>query len=271
MILGLGSVDTIDADNAQIIFADHTGTDASCFPSSGIQSSGCRHAPSQCTQKDKELLGRASNYKGMPDSPALYPPRKVAHSLLETQYRCLVELRDYPQLPLEPINRRATNIISQCTTSPKQAIRGRTGLHSCNVCGDRFAQLQGARRHHREKHEPEQCPHCQAFRWGRLYLFKRHLKSEHPEIDPKAAILDATRRNRRKGASGTGVQAFRHIPLPEFTSGRHRFDDTKCQTTLFSPTHSKSSPASPPIGTYAGIPDRSGEDAGLEPFSVTKG
>jgi hypothetical protein len=200
MILGLHSIGPIVSDNAQKMCADHTGADANCFPSSGIQSSSDRHASYQRTLEYKEILGPASNDKGLLDSSALYPPHEVAHGSLETQHRSLVEPRDYNQLSLEPINRRATVPISKSTTSLKQ----RTGQYSCNVCGDRFAQLQGARRHHREKHEPRQCPHCRAFRWGRLYLFKKHLKMEHPEIDPKATILDATsRRNRRKGVSRT--------------------------------------------------------------------
>ncbi len=268
MMLELDSVGPIASDNTQTMCANHTGADANCFPSSEIQSSGERHAQPHSTLEDKELVGPASNDKGMLDSSALYLPREVAHGSLETQHGCPGEPRDYPQLPLEPVKRHATVPIPRSTTSSKQPIRGRTGQYSCGVCGDRFAQLQGARRHHREKHEPSQCPHCHAFRWGRLYLFKKHLKMEHPEIDPKTAILDATRRSQRKGALATGDQTFPHVPLSGFTPGRCRFCDTKCPTTLSPPTQSKS-PAFPPLDSYAGTLDTNGEDAragALRPF-----
>ena len=261
MILGLDNVGPIVSDNAPTMCADHTGTDPNWFPSSGIWSSGDRHAPSQRKLEYKEILVHASNDKGTLDSSALYPPHEVAHGSLSTQHGYLEELRDYLQLSLESINRHTTVPISNSTTSSRQPISERTGRYSCKLCGDRFVQPQGARRHHREKHEPGQCPHCHTFRWGRLYLFKKHLKMEHPEIDPEATILDATRRNRRKGTIPSGDQALPHVPLSDFTLVRCRFDDTKYPTTSSPPAQSKCSPASPPLDSQAKTLDIDGEDA----------
>ncbi|KAI9454311.1 hypothetical protein BJY52DRAFT_1285144, partial [Lactarius psammicola] len=261
MILGHGSVDPIVSDNAQTTCADPTGVDANRFPSSGIPSSGDRYESPHGTLEDKELLDPASNEKGMLDSSALYPPRNVVHRSLETQNGCLGGPRDDPQVSLEPIKRRSTVPISRSTTSSKQPSRGRTGRYSCDVCGDTFAQLQGARRHHREKHEPRHCPHCHDFRWGRLYLFKKHLKTEHPEIDPKASTLGTTSGDKRKGAIATGDQTIPHVPLSEITSGRRRFGDTRYPTTWSPPAQSRPSPASPPLDSHVDTLDTNGEDS----------
>ncbi|KAI9443693.1 hypothetical protein BJY52DRAFT_1316996 [Lactarius psammicola] len=228
MILGLGSVDPIVSDNAQTTCADPTGVDANRFPSSGIPSSGDRYESPHSTLEDKELLDPASNEKGMLDSSALYPPRNVSHRSLETQNGCLGGPRDDPQVSLEPIKRRSTVPISKSTTSSKQPRRGRTGRYSCDVCGDTFAQLQGARRHYREKHEPRHCPHCHAFRWG---------------------------------AIATGDQTIPHVPLSEITSGRRHFGDNRCPTTLSPPAQSRPSPASPPLDSHVDTLDTNGEDA----------
>ena len=57
--------------------------------------------------------------------------------------------------------------------------------YSCEDCGVSFKQLQGLKRHHKDRHRSRNmCPHCGIFRWsaGRKYAFRAHLKREHPDV-----------------------------------------------------------------------------------------
>jgi len=78
---------------------------------------------------------------------------------------------------------------------------GARGAHSpylCNLCGKRYAQLQGVRRHRREAHElRSSCSYCGEFEWSRPYLYKEHLREWHPTIDPDAAVDEAKGAGRR--------------------------------------------------------------------------
>jgi len=67
----------------------------------------------------------------------------------------------------------------------------RNGPYSCNVCGKQYTQQQGLWRHHREKHNPGLCDYCGIFRWGRPYLYKRHLQKKHG-VNLDAALDEAT-------------------------------------------------------------------------------
>ena len=75
------------------------------------------------------------------------------------------------------------------------------GRYSCSVCGKRYAQPQGIKRHRREAHEATQCMYCRDFRWGRPYLLRSHLKKRHPEVNIDAALEEAMGTRRR--ATGT--------------------------------------------------------------------
>jgi hypothetical protein len=245
--------------------ADYTssGANPNCIPSSGIQSSGDRRASSLRMPEDNELLCPASNNEGMFYSLA-YPPREVARGSPETQLGCPRDAQDYTQPSLESITPCAKiSISSRITASSKRPISVGTGGYLCGVCGGKFAQVQGVKRHHREKHEPRQCPHCHAFRWGRLYLFKKHLKMKHPEIDPELATSSVTRRNRRKGAIDPRDRKFIHVPLSGFTPGRRCSGDTKFPRMLSPPAQSKSSPALPLLESHAETFDTNGEDASI--------
>lgn len=264
MMLGLDSVSHIVSDNVHTSYADYTasGVNANCISLSGIRSSGDGRASSLRMPEDNEHLGPASKNEGMFHSSA-YPPREIANGSPETQPGCLGEAQKY-QLSLESIERWATvPISSRITASSQRPISGRADGYSCGVCGAKFAQSQGVKRHHREKHGPRQCPHCQAFRWGRLYLFKKHLKMKHPEIDLDLATSSVTsRRNRHKGAIDPG-RTISPVPLSEFTPGRRCFGDTKCPTMLSPLAQPKSSPASPLHESHAETLDKNGEDASI--------
>ena len=57
--------------------------------------------------------------------------------------------------------------------------------YSCEDCGVSFKQLQGLKRHHKDRHRSRNmCPHCGIFRWsaGRKYAFLNHLITEHPDV-----------------------------------------------------------------------------------------
>ena len=179
----------------QTTCADHPGVDANCFPSPEIALGGHSQAMSYGIPELKEPR-RAHKDEGQLDTSSLvHPPNEVFPGSVETQYGYLGEPQD-PQRSQQLINEGETAPHYRSNTFSNQEIRGRAGPYSCGVCGDRFAQKQGARRHHREKHQPKQCPHCHAFKWGRPYLYKKHLKAKHPEIDPEADKLDAARRVR---------------------------------------------------------------------------
>ncbi|KAH9968464.1 hypothetical protein BJV74DRAFT_868338 [Russula compacta] len=57
------------------------------------------------------------------------------------------------------------------------------GLFSCDLCRKGYVQLQGLRRHYREKHAASSCEYCDDFKWGRPYLFKEHLEKRHPHVN----------------------------------------------------------------------------------------
>ncbi|KAF8496832.1 hypothetical protein F5888DRAFT_368616 [Russula emetica] len=79
------------------------------------------------------------------------------------------------------------------TTS--RSYRRRTGIrgapkrpYSCGICGNAYAQPQGVTRHHREAHQFSVCIYCGNFRWGRPYQLRKHLKEQHPNVDPDTVL-----------------------------------------------------------------------------------
>ena len=57
--------------------------------------------------------------------------------------------------------------------------------YRCGVCDMGFSQRQGLNRHIRDIHGPANvCQHCHTFTWssGRQYLYRTHLRKEHPEV-----------------------------------------------------------------------------------------
>jgi hypothetical protein len=60
--------------------------------------------------------------------------------------------------------------------------------YSCNICGKVYAQPQGVTRHQRETHQVRICVYCGDFKWGRPYQFRKHLKEQHPNVDPDTML-----------------------------------------------------------------------------------
>lgn len=85
----------------------------------------------------------------------------------------------------------------KASSQPSRPPAGIGGAHSkapyrCDICGKRYAQRQGVRRHHKEKHgHPNSCSFCD-FKWSRLYLYKAHLETEHRDVVSDVAQDDAT-------------------------------------------------------------------------------
>jgi len=66
------------------------------------------------------------------------------------------------------------------------------GRYSCNLCDKRYSQRQGVRRHQREAHDAHLCMYCRDYAWGRPYRLREHLVKRHPDVDPDAALEQAT-------------------------------------------------------------------------------
>jgi hypothetical protein len=74
--------------------------------------------------------------------------------------------------------------------------RNAMGRYLC-VCGKSYSQLQGLRRHRREKQEASLCLYCGVFEWSRRYRLREHLMKQHPDVDIAAALAEVTRTRRR--------------------------------------------------------------------------
>lgn len=81
--------------------------------------------------------------------------------------------------------------------------RAPMGRYPCNVCGKRYLQPQGLKRHQREAHGASLCIYCRDFRWGRPYLLRGHLKKRHPDVNIDAALAEATRTHRMATAEAS--------------------------------------------------------------------
>ncbi|KAH9032401.1 hypothetical protein EDB83DRAFT_2319156 [Lactarius deliciosus] len=126
----------------------------------------------QRTLQDQELLSPVSIVKRVFDISSSFHPLDKPSGSLETQ--------DQDQYLEE-----------------RPAI-GHRGQYLCKICGDGFAQPQGVRQHHLEKHEPKTCPHCHTFKWGHLYLFKKHLWEAHPYEDTEPSTPATAKGGHRK-------------------------------------------------------------------------
>ena len=90
---------------------------------------------------------------------------------------------------------------------------GLKGPYSCNICGKRYSQPQGVRRHQREMHGARLCNYCHDFEWGRPYRLREHLQKWHPDVDPIAALEEATGTRRHKE-----TVTIRHLPQERVSS-----------------------------------------------------
>lgn len=101
---------------------------------------------------------------------------------------------------------------SQSCRRPNGIRGGLKGTYSCSICGKRYSQPQGVRRHQREMHEARLCIYCGDFEWGRPYRFREHLQKWHPDVDPDAALEEAT------GTRHKETMTMRHLPQEQVSS-----------------------------------------------------
>jgi len=114
---------------------------------------------------------------------------------------------------------------SGSTIAPSQSCRrpngirgGLKGTYSCNICGKKYSQPQGVRRHQREMHEARLCIYCRDFEWGRPYRLREHLQKWHPDVDPGAALEEAT------GTRHKETMTMTHLPQERVSSLTLEYD-----------------------------------------------
>jgi len=286
LVRGIGSTSPVVSNNAQTLYADHgsvggpTGwgedtvnilsirrrceLSGNYFPLSGKQSTGNRYALPQSAPQNQELPIPPPIDKGILDLSALLPSHQISHVSLETQGDFLEASRlgDSSQPSPKSIERCATTSFSRNTTPSKQRAKQHGARYQCGICRKEFTQPQGVRRHQLEKHEPNFCPHCPTFSWGRLYRYKQHLKKEHPEVDLEtAATMNVSRRYHQSSPIATTDRTCPHVPLSRSTSGRCSRGDTRRATVRSSPAVPRPLPSLPRLDTCSEALDTECEDA----------
>ena len=99
---------------------------------------------------------------------------------------------------------KSGNILDKVSSQLSRPLAGTGGALSngpymCDICGKRYAQPQGVRRHYREKHgnlNPCKYYDCD-FKWSRPYVYEAHRKTKHRDAVSNAAQDDATRTSYR--------------------------------------------------------------------------
>ncbi len=91
--------------------------------------------------------------------------------------------------------------------------------YQCSSCCVSFSQRQGLTRHNKDKHEPkERCSFCVEFTWsqGRRYVYRKHLREEHPDVVmPSVSATPAIARRRGINLKG---RHFRQNSIARRTS-----------------------------------------------------
>jgi hypothetical protein len=107
-----------------------------------------------------------------------------------------------------PNNQSRRTRVKASSRSPRQSTRMREveRPYSCEVCGERFAQPQGVKRHYRAKHDPSSCIYCGA-KWSRPYLYRDHIEKHHPGVDPDQ-VLGKAAGSRRKATVIASEESF---------------------------------------------------------------
>jgi len=235
------------------------------FPSSQNGSSDYGFVFPQSTLQDQALPSPVPIGKRAPDLSASFPPHEISSGSLETRRECPGEPWDHPQPSPKPIKGCPTTPFARKVTSLEQQVTEHRARYRCKICGEGFAQPQGVRRHHLEKHEPRLCPHCHTFKWARRYLFKKHLKEVHPDVDPEAATLDAAWSGRRKTLTATRDRTRLHPSHSTSITGVTVAPIPWRQTTLSSPRVSNPPSASPSLDPHAETFGTTDEAQGMGP------
>jgi len=129
-----------------------------------------------------------------------YAPVDTAHhfsasSNLPTISRTPISVQSQQQsAPRDELRRSQLPRKGHAATTSR-SYRRRTGIrgaakrpYSCDICGNAYAQRQGVTRRQREAHQVRVCIYCGNFRWGRPYQLRKHLKDQHPNVDPDVVL-----------------------------------------------------------------------------------
>ena len=224
-------------------------------------STSCRQALPQSKPQDQEMSISAPIGKRIIYS-ASFPSHHISRASLETQD---VDV-EAPRGSLSPHPTTGTpKSIGPFATSSnsrhsilKQESKKHVVRYRCEICPKEYAQRQGVRRHQREKHEPNYCPHCPTFRWGRLYQFKEHLEKKHPEVDFETDII--ARKCHRSDAIPT---IDPHFPFPRSTQGRRSLSTLRASVRSSPTTGPRLSPSLQSLDHFLDTLDTAHEGASI--------
>ena len=188
-------------------------------------------------------------------------PQDVSCTPTAVQYQAESTSRDKPQ-QLNKTGIGAENASSQPSQRPTDEGEAPKGPYPCEVCGKRYAQLQGVRRHYRAMHDPSSCSYCD-FKWSRPYQYRAHIKKKHRDVIPDVALNEAMWARRR---AAKNARCIRQQPVLTLTPDPGRRMGTE---TWWGPLTSP--PSEVVRATPAHQPAISHVDYGPQPESVELG
>ena len=186
-----------------------------------MQSTPTPHASNDPSRQYDLSAAHSHSFGSQPSSPNYFrpspdamrqcraPPTRVENTMPD--FSC-----DQPQRSSE-LGGEPTAAFSTGHTASSSQLAGICAAHqrrySCQDCGKGYTQPQGLTRHRREMHERRSCIYCLDFEWGRRYRLRKHLETQHPELNTDAALDEATgtRRDATVAANPTG---FNRLLIP---------------------------------------------------------
>jgi hypothetical protein len=140
------------------------------------------------------LQGQTSPTHVVPITPNVPPPltlQRISCNAPKTHYEDQSASRNIPRQVRKVGYRPTTETLPRCSAAPSNTRGVRKKSYSCETCDKEFAQPQSLSRHRWERHGPELCIYCGAFKWARRYLLKAHLIKMHPDLDTDLALDEA--------------------------------------------------------------------------------
>lgn len=165
------------------------------------------------------------------NSSAVSTPQGIPRSPTLVQYQDESVSRDRPQ-QFQKMSTGLEKASSQSFRQPTGAGGSSKGPYTCDICGKRYAQPQGVRRHYRAKHNPNSCSYCD-FKWSRPYQYRTHIKKKHHDVISDSAPDKAvwTRhgvpnitKSMRKQPSSEVIEVVAHDSQPESTNPAIRME-----------------------------------------------
>lgn len=167
-----------------------------------------------------------------PSAPSI--PQGIPSNPAAVQYLGESESRDRSQKLQK--SRNVPEKASSQSSRPPAGI-GRTlnkGPYLCDICGKRYAQRQGVRRHYRAIHgHLNSCSYCSDFKWSRPYLYRAHLKTKHRDVVSDVAQGEATWTGYRVANTASSPQQQQVLTLTPENGQRGGTETRLCQLTPF--------------------------------------